>query len=396
MAKQRQNGRHTFTLHAGNVRPLGWRDTFGKLHRLTLSQRVGIGLGLMLVLTLAPEWLLTALPTTNRPWLQIGVGLAGATLFMAWFHAQVANPLKTANRLASQLAGCNLNGQCSYSSVSPLGALMRGLALINLNMRAIVADVRAEVTGVQLAADDLFQGSVELANRTHAQADEVEHTSAAITQISGTVRETAETAQSLASLSSEASSGAAEGAISIVQVSDSMHRISSSSKRVNDIVDVIEKLAFQTNLLALNAAVEAAHAGNEGRGFAVVASEVRALAHRSGKAATQIREMIQASSLQVDEGTQNVDAAASTIHEAVDKVHLVTERLGSITLATREESAGVKRISEAMQVLDDVTRQNANLVQLSTQACEILAQRASTLQRVVRVFSLANEREGVA
>jgi aerotaxis receptor len=387
--QQRKSGQATFRLHAGNVRPLGWRDAFGKLHRLTLNQRVGIGLGVVVMLTILPAWLWRGLAASTLLWLQVACGLLGAAAFLAWFRLQVTAPLHSANALASQLAGCNLNGQYSYKTTSPLGTLMRGLWLINLNMRAIVSDVRTEVAGVRQAADDLLQGSIELADRTNAQADEVERTSSSILQIAGTVRATADTAQSLASLSSEASSGAAEGAMSIVQVSDSMHRISSSSKRVTDIIDVIEQLAFQTNLLALNAAVEAAHAGEDGRGFAVVASEVRALAHRSGKAATQIREMIQASAQQVSEGTSNVDLAASTIHVAVDKVHLVTERLGNITLATREESAGVKQISDAMCVLDEVTRQNASLVQQSSQACEALAERANTLQRVVTVFSLS-------
>ncbi|MBP9905173.1 MAG: PAS domain-containing protein [Rhodoferax sp.] len=391
IAEQRQSGRHTFRLHAGNVRPLGWRDTFGKLHRLTLNHRIGIGLVLILLLTLLPGWWFDTLDTPMRLGLQFGGGILGAALFVGWFSAQVTTPLKSANALASQLAGCNLNGQYSYDTTSPLGTLMRGLWLTNLNMRAIVADVRSEVAGVRHAADDLLQGSLELAGRTDAQADEVERTSASVMQIASIVRETADTAQSLASLSSEASSGAAEGALSIGQVSDSMHRIESSSKRVTDIIDVIEQLAFQTNLLALNAAVEAAHAGEDGRGFAVVASEVRALAHRSSKAATQIREMIQASSLQVTEGTQNVDAAADTIHVAVEKVHLVTERLGTITLATREESAGVKQISDAMCVLDEVTRQNASLVQQSSEACQALAERANNLQRVVTVFSLNSD-----
>jgi aerotaxis receptor len=388
IAQQRNSGKPTFTLHAGNVRPLGWRNGLGKLHRLTLLQRAGIGLITVLMLTLSPVWLLNGADALSIGLAKLGVGLISVGTFLAWFASAVAKPLGRADQLAGEVAGCNLDGDIQYDTTSPMGSLMRRLWLINLNMRAIVADVRAEVSGVNQAVQDIHQGSVELSERTDAQAKGLEKTSASIEEISGTVRLTADTTESLAMLSSEASSVAADGAGSINQVSESMHRIEASSNRITEIIEVIEKLAFQTNLLALNAAVEAAHAGEDGRGFAVVAAEVRALAHRSSTAAQQIRELIQESTRQVSEGTVTVDAAARTIRKAVDSVHLVTERLGEITLATREESKGVSEIGDAMQVLDEVTRQNANLVQESTLACEALTTRADTLRRAVQIFSV--------
>jgi len=388
IAQQRDTGHKTFRLHGGQVRPTGWRDGLGKLNRLSLTQRAGAGLLLVLALILLPNWLFSSLTPAWVSGLQLSTGLLGVAAFLYWFKGTVVQPLARADRFASEIAGCNLNGDISYDSTKALGSLMRRLWLINLNLRAIVSDVRSEVSGVTQAVNDILDGSVELSGRTDAQAQGVAQTSVSVEKISDAVRATSQTAQSLASLSSEASSGASDGAISVDEVLASMHRIEAASLRITDIIDVIEKLAFQTNLLALNAAVEAAHAGPEGRGFAVVATEVRALAHRSSTAAQQIRDLIQASAQQISQGTQTVDAAAGTIRHAVEQVHRVTERLGEITLSTRSESVDVSQISDAMRLLDEVTRQNATLVQQSMQACEDLSDRAGTLKRAVEIFSV--------
>jgi len=342
----------------------------------------------MLMAMLSPYWVLGSQNVPWLAWMQFAVGLVGIAAFLGWFSLTVAKPLGHADQLAGEVAGCNLDGDITYDTTSPLGSLLRRLWLINLNMRAIVADVRTEVAGVSEASQEILSGSQELSQRTETQAQGVETTSASVEEISANVRETASTAQTLAGLSSDASAVAADGVYSIDQVSASMHGIESSSNHITEIVGVIEQLAFQTNLLALNAAVEAAHAGDQGRGFAVVAAEVRALARRSSDAAQQIRQLIQESSRQVSQGTQTVDAAAHTIRAAVEKVHLVTERLGEITLATREESLGVAQISEAMQLLDEVTSQNAILVEQSALACAALTTRANTLQRAVQIFSV--------
>lgn len=387
IAAERDSGRHTFVLHAGNVRAIGFRDWPGKLHRMTLLQRATVGMLGLIGLTQAPLWLLD----TNPFWTALaalaasGMGAAG---FLIWLRQTVARPLVRADALAGEVAGCNLDGHITYDTTSPLGSLMRRLWLVNLNMRAIVADVRAEVAGMNHATQSMYSGSVELADRTNSQAAGVEKTSAAVEQIAGAVKQTAATAHELASMSNEASSLADRGGEAVDQVAQSMLRIQSSSQRITDIIEVIEMLAFQTNLLALNAAVEASHAGEHGRGFGVVAAEVRALAQRSTQAASQIRDLIRNSIQEVEQGSNTVESAATTIRTAVTSVQQVSQRLGEITQATREEALGVDQISQAMQVLDDVTQQNTSLVRQQTNACEGLDARATTLTRAVAVFTM--------
>jgi aerotaxis receptor len=388
IAAQRASGKVTLRLHAGGLRRVGWRDWPGRLHRVTLNQRAGLGLLLVLLLSLIPAWVLADQDAATRVGAQVAAGLAGAMFFMSWFHRVLVRPLGQATALANELAGCKLNGQIDGDTRGSLGPLVRRLWLGNLNMRAVVSDVRAEVAGARQAAQAIHQGSVELSSHTETQAGEVEKTSAAVREIADTVQRTAKTAQALAGLSRDASGMASEGAQAIDQVSASMHAIEASSDRITEIIGVIEKLAFQTNLLALNAAVEAAHAGENGRGFAVVAAEVQALARRSSEAAHQIRELIQHSVEQVSQGTQTVDLAAGTIRSAVAAVSQVSARLGEITQATQDESLGVLQISEAMQLLDGVTQQNAELALQASADCEGLSSRSDTLVRAVKVFLL--------
>ncbi|MCB8746446.1 methyl-accepting chemotaxis protein [Rhodoferax sp. U2-2l] len=386
---QRASGKIRLQLHAGKLRRVGWRDWPARLHRITLRQRVAVGLLGVLLVTLLPAWVLAGQAASTVALAQLACGVLGMAMFWAWFNHTLARPLDRATGLAGELAGCNLDGDIDYDSTSPLGALMRRLWLTNLNMRAIVADVRAEVKGANQAAQDIHQGSVALSGHTGTQAQEVVKTTAAVREIADTVKRTADTAHALAGLSSSASAMATEGARAIDQVSASMHAIEASSDRITEIIEVIEKLAFQTNLLALNAAVEAAHAADHGRGFAVVAAEVRALARRSSEAAQQIRGLIQHSVDQVSRGSQTVDVAADTIRTAVDAVREVTARLGEITRATQDEAVGVTQISDAMHLLDEVTQQNADLAHQASADCEGLTSRADTLVRAVKVFKMS-------
>ena len=365
---------------------------FASLHRLTLGQRLGIAFLISLFLGMSPVmwpgllgWQAMGLP----PWsLQFLLLLCSGGAIMAWLNATVLRELDCANHLATQVAGCDLNGSMSYKATSPLGSLMRRLWLINLNMRAIVTDVQGEVDGMVGKARDIYDGSQELARRTEAQAASVEQTSASVEEVSGTIQQTVHTVQGAADLGNDASEEASRGADAVDALAHSMHEIDQSSRRITDIIRVMEGLAFQTNLLALNAAVEAAHAGDQGRGFAVVAGEVRLLAQRSAQAAHDIRDLIHTAVNEVQSGTAAVGHAASTIRHAVSTVHKVSETLRHITDAASEQAIGVRQINEAMQILDDVTQQNAQQADQSARACQELERKADTLQRAVQIFRM--------
>src|SRR5450830_508840 len=369
MAEEKASGRRSFRLHAGGIRGVGWRDLPKRRYRLTLSQRTGLAAGASLVLA--------------------GQGLCAALAwagFQTWFVNSTAKPLAEAADVAGNLAACNLDGMLDYDPTNPIGQIKRQLWLVNLNMRAIVTDVRAEVDEMVAEARNIRDGTLDLSARSEQQAQAVAETVASVTQMTASLSETSATVSELSQLSADAHQHADAGSQATGEVSSSMERIRGSSRRITDIIELMEQLAFQTNLLALNAAVEAAHAGDQGRGFAVVAAEVRALARRSTDAATQIRSLIDASVSDVDTGGHRVDEAARTIQEVVGSVQRVSSMLQSIETAAREQLHGVTQIDQAMQLIDDVTHRNAELASASAVSSETLERRADTLQRAVRIF----------
>ncbi len=389
MADEKARGRRSFRLHAGGIRGVGWRDWPKRRYRLTLSQRTGLATGASLA---AAVWggsvLAEGLAGLGMPvlaWQGLCAALAWAG-FQTWFVHSTAKPLAEAADVAGNLAACNLDGMLDYDPTNPIGQIKRQLWLVNLNMRAIVTDVRAEVDEMVAEARTIRGGTLDLSARSEQQAQAVAETVASVTQMTASLSETSATVSELSQLSADAHQHADAGSQATGEVSSSMERIRGSSKRITDIIELMEQLAFQTNLLALNAAVEAAHAGDQGRGFAVVAAEVRALARRSTDAATQIRSLIDASVSDVDTGGHRVDEAARTIQDVVGSVQRVSSMLQSIETAAREQLHGVTQIDQAMQLIDDVTHRNAELASASAVSSETLERRADTLQRAVRIF----------
>ncbi|MDY0107396.1 MAG: methyl-accepting chemotaxis protein [Giesbergeria sp.] len=259
------------------------------------------------------------------------------------------------------------------------------------NLARIVSQVRLGSESVASASTQIAQGNQDLSGRTESQASSLEETAASMEELGSTVHQNADNARQANQLAQNASAVAQQGGQVVSQVVHTMKGISDSSRKIADIINVIDGIAFQTNILALNAAVEAARAGDQGRGFAVVASEVRSLAGRSAEAAKEIKQLITESVERVEAGTQLVDQAGSTMHEVVTSIQRVTDIMGEISAASTEQSSGVAQVGEAVTSMDQVTQQNAALVEEMAAAATSLQGQASQLVQTVSVFKLAHD-----
>jgi aerotaxis receptor len=334
----------------------------------------------------APHWF--ALPDPLADWVEFGLLVAGSLGVLGWFHYRFSGAFNDATRFAGDLAGCDLTTAPATSAHANCPAILlnRQLYQVQLNLRAVVSDVHAEVSKVARMIEEVSQGSTDLSARTESQASSLQQTAASMEQLASTVKQTAETATQVSRQSEESTQVAARGGEAVQRVGAAMQSIEGSSKKVSEIISVIEGIAFQTNILALNAAVEAARAGEQGRGFAVVASEVRTLAQRSANASKEIRDLIGASVQQVAEGSREMQSAGQTIGEVVHSVARVSELIRQISQATHEQSKGITQVNQAVTQLDSVTQQNAALVEQSAAASGQLDRSAVTLNRAVQVF----------
>ena len=313
--------------------------------------------------------------------------VAGALLTLAVARS-VLLPVHQALRVARAVANGDLSVDVPMRGNNEIGRLMRALASMKDNLAQVVGGVRVTAEGVATASAQIAQGNNDLSQRTEQQASALEQTAAAMEQLSATVKQNADNAKQANQLALSASAVAIQGGDVVGQVVSTMKGINDSSKKIADILSVIDSIAFQTNILALNAAVEAARAGEQGRGFAVVASEVRSLAGRSADAAREIKSLISASVERVAQGTALVDRAGATMTEVVSSIKRVTDIMGEISAASTEQSAGVSQIGEAISQMDHATQQNAALVEQSAAAAESLTQQARQLVQAVAVFKL--------
>jgi len=325
-----------------------------------------------------------------RAWI-LGVSLVAALLaVVAGLLAtrSITTPMQQAVGFAQTVADGDLRAEAPVQGSDEATQLMSALNQMNGSLMRIVTQVRDSSESIATGSREIASGSMDLSQRTEEQASNLQQTAASMEELSSTVRNNADTAAQANALASQAAEAAGQGGAVVAQVVSTMQGIADASKRIADIIGVIDGIAFQTNILALNAAVEAARAGEQGRGFAVVASEVRALAQRSAQAAREIKVLINDSVVQVESGSRLADDAGSAMGGIVTQVRQVSQLIAEIASASGEQSKGIGQIGDAVNQLDQVTQQNAALVEQSTAAAESLQHQAAELARLVGVFKL--------
>jgi methyl-accepting chemotaxis protein len=311
-----------------------------------------------------------------------------------WLGRSIVKPVREAVEVAQRVAAGDLGADPQVTSGDEIGQLQAALKHMNDQLRRMVREIRGGSDEIATASSQIAAGNHDLSSRTEQQAGALEETASSMEELNSTVTQTADNARQASQLAATASIVAGRGGAVVAQVVETMASIDASSKKIADIIGVIDSIAFQTNILALNAAVEAARAGEQGRGFAVVASEVRNLAHRSAAAAKEIKELITDSVGKVNTGAGLVGEAGATMTEIVGSVKRVTDIIGEITAATEEQRAGIGQINQAVNQMDQVTQQNAALVEEAAAASNAMQEQAQQLARVVSVFKLDNDDAG--
>ena len=317
------------------------------------------------------------------------IALALGSLLAWGLTTSVVRPMRSGMAALQRIAGGDLSGRVDSERKDEMGQLMAALAQMQDNLRTAVGDIRNSSDSVYSAASEIAQGNLSLSDRTERQAASLEETASSMETMSATVKDSAGTVNRVEEISRSARQAAGRGQQVVGDVVKTMQEIQQSSDRIASIISVIDGIAFQTNILALNAAVEAARAGEQGRGFAVVASEVRNLAQRSAGAAKEIKELIGRSVETVDAGAVLVGEAGATMAGLVESVKQVAEIMSAISAASSEQSTGIEQVNQAIISIDDVTQQNAALVEQAAAAAQSMRDQADLLAQAVSVFKLA-------
>ncbi len=320
--------------------------------------------------------------------LTVAMALVVGVLMALWIIRSITGPINLAVDVSRAVAGGDLSVQFDTTGTNEISQLLLALKDMQTGLISVVSEVRDGANGVAVASAGIAKSDIDLSSRTENQSHSLKDTSASMELLGANVNLNAENARKANQLAQNASDVASRGGEVVAQVVATMRGINESSRKISDIIQVIDGIAFQTNILALNAAVEAARAGEQGRGFAVVASEVRSLAGRSAEAAREIKGLISASVERVEQGTVLVDQAGATMSEVVSSIRHVTQIMGEISVASTEQSDGVSQLGVAIHLMDQMTQQNAELVEVMSEAAGSLKSQAEALVGTVAVFKL--------
>lgn len=313
--------------------------------------------------------------------------VVGLILTALVIEAQISAPLIAIRALAQQVASGEAGASLEFNRCDDIGVIARAINQAGLNLHALVADAFEQIKELQTASSEIAAANHDLSSRTEQAASNLQQTAAAMEQQTASVHQNSEVAHQASQLARSATEAAVQGGQAVSDVVETMAQISQASHKIVDIIGLIDGIAFQTNILALNAAVEAARAGEQGRGFAVVASEVRSLAGRSAAAAREIKSLIAASLEKVENGSQQVAEAGQTMSEMVDQVRRVSDLIADITAASKEQAIGISQVGQAVAQLDQMTQQNAAMVEQSSAAATSMQEQARRLLHAIQVFS---------
>jgi len=377
----------------GQVVTSTWTD-FSFIQRFSMTTRTRIIMAMLLASIATVGW--SAVAQGLPSW--VG-GVAGFGFFIAasvWFYLEhnILGPIRQAVRVAQCMAGGDLTSQVQTARTDEIGQLMRATAQLNTNLHSIVGDIRNNFNDILSATGQLASGNRDLSARTDSQAAALEETAASMEELTSAVKQNADNSRHGDQYASNALQTAEKGSTIVGNVVSTIAEISESSNRIADIVGIINGIAYQTNLLALNAAVEAARAGEAGRGFAVVATEVRSLAQRSASAATDIRQLIEASVAKVNHGTVLANDAGTAMQDILAAVGKMTGLMADIANASNEQSTGIGQVNDAVMQMDQVTQQNAAQVEESSAAMDGLERRSTKLMQALEVFKLGRHGAG--
>ncbi|WP_019450579.1 PAS domain-containing methyl-accepting chemotaxis protein [Cupriavidus sp. BIS7] len=395
----RENRAAGLAIRNGAVVRTGLAGLFGSLTRISLKRRILwaqlAGLSWFLAAVLGSHWLPVEQTAQLWPWLWGAFGLAVLSSFAAgsMLVSRVERPVGEMLDFALRMGAGDLTSSFEHASSDEIGELSRAMRTMQRSLLSVVHDIQEGMASISTATHQVAAGNSDLSQRTEQQAASLEETASSMEQLTGTVRQNADNAQQATRLAANASETAVRGGQAVGRVVQTMDEINEASRKIVDIIGVIEGIAFQTNILALNAAVEAARAGEQGRGFAVVAGEVRSLAQRSANAAKEIKGLIGNTVSRVENGAEQVGQAGATMDEIVQAVTRVTDIMAEISSASAEQSAGIEQVSAAVMQMDEVTQQNAALVEQAAAAAGSLEEQADRLRESISTFRVSMQAE---